>query len=365
MKYGWLFDSTVKTYGRASRRLLRDRAFRPIQTYIEVTPLCNLRCSFCIVGERFDSEFDIARRAETLTTDEWRDVIDQLYRPNFVTFTGGEPFLRSDTPELIEHACRRHRCHVITNATLIEESVAAKLVDMRPRRPFGPGLLFIGVSLQGAKQTHDAVTGRTGSFDAAVSAIRHVEDRKRQQAARWPRFHITTVISSETIHDLPEIVSTAADLGVAECNFPLEYRGLDETVNHTVNLSDFYISPPEITPIPEDTFRDIYARTEQVAREKNVAVRWTRMPLDHMVDFCRNRFNPNGYTCYTPWTKLYLNYYGMVHACHSLEMGNVRKQTVRDIWNGEKFRAFRRRLIEQDVFPVCAGCCELHKSPKR
>jgi len=359
--YSALFDTIVKMYGRASATLLRSRAFWPVQVFIDTTSRCNLRCSFCVVGGRFDSELDTARREQELTADQWRAVIDQVPRLSLVTFTGGEPFIRNDLLDVVEYAGRRHRCHIITNATLIDEQTAVRLVDLRPRHRFGPGLGFIGVSIQGSRETHDRVTGRAGSFDKAVEAVRMVQQIKAELGSQLPRFHITTVISEVTVNDLPDVVSLAADLGVEACNFPLEDRGLDQHLGREADLADFARPPVPVATIPEPLLRDIYVRTSRSARDRKIELRWPRMPLDDIVAHYQNRFDLRGFNCYAPWTKLYISYYGAVHPCNFFDVGNVRDKPLGSIWNGDEFRSFRRRLSAQHLFAICPGCCELVK----
>ena len=361
MKYGSLFDRIVRVYGSTSKLVLRDRAFWPVLVMIETTSRCNLRCSLCVFGARVDSELDKERRSRELTTDEIRSVIDQVPRATLITFTGGEPFIRKDMLDLIEYAGRRHRCHVITNATLIDETAARRLAELGARHAFGTGLVFIGVSLQGDKETHDRVTGRAGSFDKAVETIRLVQQHKESLGRQFPRFHITTVINDATIEHLPAMVEKAAGLGVGTCNFPLETRFLDEHIARGVEAADFGRSPCYPAGIAEPVLRECHDRTEQIARQLNVTLRWPRMPFADVAAYYENRFDSSGFQCYAPWTKMLISQHGAVHPCNFMELGNVREQPIFDIWNGEKFRAFRRKLRSENVFPICPGCCDLVK----
>ncbi len=61
---------------------------------------CNQKCRFCYAaGQALGATSE-------MTTDEWRSVLDRLKqaRVPMVTFTGGEPTLRADIVELVEHA---------------------------------------------------------------------------------------------------------------------------------------------------------------------------------------------------------------------------------------------------------------------
>ncbi len=61
---------------------------------------CNQKCQFCYAaGQTYSG-------VRELSTQEWKTAIDELRAANvpMVTFTGGEPTLRADLPELVAHA---------------------------------------------------------------------------------------------------------------------------------------------------------------------------------------------------------------------------------------------------------------------
>ncbi|MEW6711246.1 MAG: radical SAM protein [Candidatus Riflebacteria bacterium] len=86
----------------------------PKTAVLELTSRCNHACIFCSTPWDSDSpEKDKFDCANELSTDQWRDCIDFLCSRNIYgfAFTGGEPFLRKDIFELIEHARRKTAIH--------------------------------------------------------------------------------------------------------------------------------------------------------------------------------------------------------------------------------------------------------------
>jgi MoaA/NifB/PqqE/SkfB family radical SAM enzyme len=79
------------------RRAVIERRRVPVNAYLAVTSRCPYRCRHCSLA---------GREGEELTTDQWLDVIRKLKRLGACTvgFTGGEPMLRNDLPELIAAA---------------------------------------------------------------------------------------------------------------------------------------------------------------------------------------------------------------------------------------------------------------------
>ena len=63
--------------------------------------------------------------------------------------------------------------------------------------------------------------------------------------------------------------------------------------------------------------------------------------------------------CYEPWSGLQIAPNGDVYPCIAHKLGNVRDESLADIWNGAGAREFRRKLRAERLFPGCAGCCYL------
>lgn len=61
---------------------------------------CNQKCTFCYAAGQCKSN------TKELGTEEWKKVIDKLYKANvpMVTFTGGEPTMRGDIASLVAYA---------------------------------------------------------------------------------------------------------------------------------------------------------------------------------------------------------------------------------------------------------------------
>jgi MoaA/NifB/PqqE/SkfB family radical SAM enzyme len=55
-----------------------------------------------------------------------------------------------------------------------------------------------------------------------------------------------------------------------------------------------------------------------------------------------------------------VNAWGDVYPCSvDAHLGNIRERPILEIWNGEKYREYRRTLKENDLFSQCAKCCVL------
>jgi 12,18-didecarboxysiroheme deacetylase len=160
--------SDALRYGRHSGQLpshllqfSKDK--KPVVVW-NVTRRCNLKCIHCYAHAR-----DIPHENE-LTTDEAHHLIDDLaeFGVPVLLFSGGEPLLRKDLPDLAGYAVKKGiRAVISTNGTLIPPEKAKILKDI--------GLSYVGVSLDGMEEIHDRFRGVKGAFQAAMEGIQNCQ----------------------------------------------------------------------------------------------------------------------------------------------------------------------------------------------
>jgi 12,18-didecarboxysiroheme deacetylase len=161
---GTVEESDPLRYGRRSKdlpsHLLQFSSDKKPVVVWNVGRRCNLRCVHCYSHSR-DQDY-----AGELSHAEGLRLIDDLaaFGVPVLLFSGGEPLLRPDIFELIEHAVRaKMRAVVSTNGTLITRDVAARLKDI--------GLSYVGISLDGLQPTNDRFRGVPGAFERAMAGV--------------------------------------------------------------------------------------------------------------------------------------------------------------------------------------------------
>jgi radical SAM protein with 4Fe4S-binding SPASM domain len=103
-----------------------------------------------------------------MTTDEGYAMLEDLahFGAPVALFSGGEPLVRPDLPDLAARAkALGMRAVLSTNGTLIEPTTAERLQRI--------GLSYVGVSLDGMRPTNDRFRGVGGAFDRALAGIRN------------------------------------------------------------------------------------------------------------------------------------------------------------------------------------------------
>ena len=176
-------------------------AQRPQRVYWETTRACDLACRHCRAEAAPDAD------PNELTHEEGLALLDQIAAfgtplPH-VVFTGGDALKRRDLFELIAYAQERGlRVSVAPSATpLLTEDALRKLKDAN--------VDAISLSIDGATaEGHDAIRGIPGTFERTLEAAGVA------RAVELP-FQVNTLVSAETVDDLPAIYSLVKEIGAA------------------------------------------------------------------------------------------------------------------------------------------------------
>jgi heme d1 biosynthesis radical SAM protein NirJ len=127
---------------------------------------CNLTCLHC-----YSISADVDFPGE-LTTDEVFRVMNNLkgFRVPVLILSGGEPLLRADLFRIAERAIAMgFYTGLSTNGTLIDAAMAGRIA--------ATGFDYVGISLDGLRETHDRFRRKVGAFDASLAGIRNCRER--------------------------------------------------------------------------------------------------------------------------------------------------------------------------------------------
>jgi len=209
---GTVEPSDALRYGRESKRLpshllqfSKDK--KPVVVW-NMTRRCNLRCVHCYAQAK-DIEFE-----NELSTAEGKNLIDDLanFGSPVILFSGGEPTLRKDLPELAAYAREKGmRAVISTNGTLIDRDLAKRLKDV--------GLSYVGVSLDGVRETNDRFRGVKGAFDAALRGLHNCQEAGIKVGLRF-------TINKQNVRDIPAIFELLEAEKIPRiCFYHLVYAG--------------------------------------------------------------------------------------------------------------------------------------------
>jgi Fe-coproporphyrin III synthase len=200
-------------YGRESARLpshllqfSKDK--KPVVVW-NMTKRCNLKCVHCYAF----AEGEGVRKGE-LSTEEGKTFLKDLaaFGVPVILFSGGEPLLREDLPELIDYAVKLGmRAVISTNGTLITEEKARIFSRF--------SLSYIGVSLDGIGQVNDAFRGVRGAYEKAIEGIRNAKKAGIKVGLRF-------TINKRNYKEIPAVFDLIEKEGIERvCFYHLVYAG--------------------------------------------------------------------------------------------------------------------------------------------
>jgi pyrroloquinoline quinone biosynthesis protein E len=168
----------------------------PYSLLCELTYRCPLQCPYC------SNPLGFARHTDELTTADWERVLTEAAALGVVQahFSGGEPLLRADVPQII----RRARdlglyTNLSTGGTLLTEKLAGQLREA--------GLDSLQVSIQDADaKNSDRLAGGAPSFEKKIRAA---------QIVKQFGFSLTlnVVLHRQNLDNIEAIISMAEELG--------------------------------------------------------------------------------------------------------------------------------------------------------
>ena len=169
----------------------------PLNLTISVSYRCNSRCKTCNVWQRPNDDF---------TIEEYEKTFESIGRDAFwFTFSGGEPTLRKDLPEMVGAAYRHCRPGIINIPT---NGIQDKIIPGRIERVLQAAPtseVIINLSLDGVGEKHDIVRGVKGNFDRAMRTYAGLKALK----GKYKNFTlgVHTVISNFNIDEFDNIHS--------------------------------------------------------------------------------------------------------------------------------------------------------------
>ena len=169
---------------------------------------CNLTCKHCY-SISADKDFP-----GELTTEEVFGVMDDLkgFRVPVLILSGGEPLLRPDIFDIAKRAkAMGFYVGLSSNGTLIDDSNIDQIAEC--------DFNYVGVSLDGIKETHDKFRRMDGAFEASLAGIRRCRDLGLKIGVRF-------TMTQDNAHDLPGLLKLVEDEGIDRFYFShLNYAG--------------------------------------------------------------------------------------------------------------------------------------------
>jgi radical SAM protein with 4Fe4S-binding SPASM domain len=312
----------------------------PREVYVEPTNRCNELCQTC------PRTFFQREPEADLDLPAFVRILDQFPGVERVVLHGiGEPLLARALPEMVAEANRRGARVVFnTNALALTRRLGQRLVEA--------GLDELRVSMDAADpRTYRAIRG----VDGYAKALRRTADfcaLLRELGAERPRVSLFFMALHENLAELPAVIERAGEMGVP--TVVLQRLVYFETGLAREEQSVMGGAEPELL-----------ARCEEAATRAGVELAGTgRREAAQSLRPVDGRRPWSG--CTRPWRSTYVTANGSVLPCciapfatadyDGIVLGNVFERPIADIWNGDRYAAFRRAHASDEPPEPCRGC---------
>lgn len=291
----------------------------PLEVSIELTHHCNFRCEHCYIPD-----FHAPDRMDTRRILALLDELTEL-GTLYVTFTGGEIFLRRDWYEIAQYARQLgFSIRLFSNAALVSDEIADRIKTL---------YCAVEVSLYSMEESKfEAVTNRKGSFARTLDGIERLRSRDIEVLLKTP-------VMQRNLEDLPGISAYAQRIGAV--------ARID---NKVVSRKDGDPSPLGLRVEPEDLipfYQGPLSGCEMPGR------RDSKSKNDGPMCAAANRYAN-------------VTSSGDVLACNILpgSGGNLLEKSFREIWQNspwfKKVRSIRREDLKEcstcDRLDYCGRC---------
>ena len=309
----------------------------PPRMDLALTYACNNNCYFCYTGG--------PQKMVELTTAEWKLAIDKLWDSGVpqIVFTGGEPTLRKDLVELIEHS-KEFVTGLVTNGRLLA-GLAADLDKAE--------LDYIQVSLEShTPEVHDCMVGVNGAWQETRAGIIASLNNNLEVITN-------TTLTQDNLELFPDLVKSGADLGLKTmaCN--------------TLICSGRGTRIKKDTGVSPEALKAILTKALDTAAKTGVKLEWYSPT-------CYKQFNPIEFgfgakSCSAAQYNMTVQPDGSVIPCQSWfkdKLGNILTDPWAGIWNHVVAKGFREKTYlnnreeckQCEYLSLCYGGCPLEYS---
>lgn len=365
----------------------------PYHAEIYPADRCNIDCFFCSTAAiRGNDELPLSRIEELM--GELRDAGTRSVR----LAGGGEPLFHRKTKDMLRaiSAAKLPIENITTNAVLLGDEVAQLLIGTCDE---------ITVSLNTADPESYATMMQTPArnFERVLTNVRNLLAERKRQDAKSPAIDLQFLVWRDNYKTIPRMYELARELDVDSIIFnglgflrPDQMMSAEQTAEmmrlyEQVVRVDEYRRIAIIDSYEQDIRPMLAEMNARIMAERNARGTFGRLahfvtrrdvPLAQKIQHHRKvaklqkidrEIAGLDEPCLIGWHSLVVRTTGMVAPCCILQaspLGNIFKQSLREVWFGEEYARFRRELsriiheraawshdaaADKTVVPMCGG----------
>jgi len=303
----------------------------PISAHIDVSSVCNYKCSFCFQADAPGMKA-VGLKRGFMSADMFKKIVDELCEfpekiKKIKIGNHGEPTLNPDVVQMVEYASKRACAEIVemfTNGSKLEPKLNQGLVDA--------GLQRINVSLEGlSDQRYYEVAGVRQDFQSIVAGVKDLYERKK----------------------------------AANSDLKIYVKIADHAHALKKDSTEIFVLSESEKEYFHNTFGPI---CDEIFVEK-VVPQWAETQLNKQNEvedtgMYGQKIN-NSWKEVCPFVFMYLHFNcdGTVSPCtldwpRKVVVGNVNKNTVGEIWNGKSLKELQVAMLsgKRKCIDFCGAC---------
>lgn len=323
---------------------------RPETIRAVVTRRCNYKCPYCYDWQR--TEYP------EMSIEDWQRALLGLRAyigKYYVLFSGGEPFVKKGFVDLLAF-CHRHGIEwsVITNGSALNQRVVERVVAAAP--------MTVDVSVDSAvPDINDRLRGARESLKGIGGALRRLSAERDRQKKRFI-IRAKPTITRENFSGLPELVAWAVENGADLIDIspvrPGEYWQQEAGIRDRLWIGEAQLP----------AFRRVVAQLVDL-KQRGAPIETSREKLLSLPEHFLGREVSHGASpCRVGLRDFHILPDGDISVCwEHPNIGNLSRQSAREIWESDSAREIRARTVACDLFSSirCANSCLSHKTLKQ
>jgi len=310
---------------------------RVLTVHMDQNNRCNLKCKMCGFS---DARMDAVRKYDM---PRWLfdTIAEQVFPQTNILILSimTEPFMTRDFPDRLA-LVKKHGVpfsEIITNGTLLDERTIAKVLDAE--------ITCLTVSIDGGtKEIYESI--RTGArFEQVISNVRLFQAMRDARRALLPRLRINHVLSEPNIDHFDEHLSLIAEIRPEKMGVRTVSRMSNALIQESADEA-FWDKVRAIRPKLAAFCRQTGIEDAGFLRDRPTRIELVAEGGEKMI-------------CRAPWETLAIHPNGDVYPCIAWSrapIGNVARETFRDIWQGQPLEALRREFERTQPGIDCLHC---------
>jgi len=322
----------------------------PHRYVLILTNLCNLACSFCFQDRK--------KNANRMSFEDWIKFVNEIPNDSRLTLTGGEPLVFKGFDEIFKLSSKKCDTNIVSNGLLLDTQKIDLLLSAERFRVLGISIDTIGNTNRDFK---------AGAWEKLVNSITEFR-KKRDNLKHNCAIDLKTVVLDENIPDLFKIhkyfvedlecdthsiqLLKGAEIQYSDLMF--DYEAIDKKYR-AYEYKNFNMLIDQLNMIREYNIKFnkksyLHPNIIDLNSDKKILIK--DYSYLNNEDHDASKFKG----CLSPWTSLHVNVDGNIFPCMAVPMGNVKKQSLKDIFFSEKFKEFRRTIRQKKTLRGCNRC---------